>query len=154
MRIAIGSIMHESNTFALAPTPLEEFHPRYGAALLRESECDSLGGIIALLQAQGADLIPTISAHALPGGVVARKAYEEMRKTLLEGIRAAGAIDGICLALHGSMQVAEIGDAESDLLREVRALVGPKVPIVAALDLHANVTATMVEQADALVVFY
>jgi len=153
MRIAIGSIMHESNTFSPIPTTLEEFHPRYRNALLQEPERDSLGGIIALLRAQGADLIPTISAHALPGGVVTREAYEEMREALLEGIRAAGAIDGVCLALHGSMQVREIGDAESDLLREVRALVGSQVPIVAALDLHANVTAAMVEEADGLVAY-
>jgi len=153
MLIVIGSIMHESNTFAPSPTTLEEFHPRYGAALLQETDRGSLGGIITLLRAQEAELIPTISAHALPGGVVTREAYEAMRETLLESVRAAGAIDGICLALHGSMWVAEIGDAESDLLSKTRALVGPQVPIVAALDLHANVTVTMVEQADALVAY-
>jgi microcystin degradation protein MlrC len=76
-----------------------------------------------------------------------------MKETLLEDIRAAGAIDGVCLALHGSMQVEEIGDAESDLLRATRALVGSQVPIVAALDLHANVTAAMVEHADGLVAY-
>ena len=153
MRIVIGSIMHESNTFTPSLTTLEEFHPRYGAALLQETERGSLGGIISLLRAQGAELIPTLSAHALPGGVVTRQAYKALRQTLLEGVRAAGAMDGLCLALHGSMQVEEIDDAESDLLSEVRALVGPQVPIVAALDLHANVTATMVEQADGLVAY-
>ena len=91
--------------------------------------------------------------------MVTRKAYEAMRETLLGSVRAAGAIDGLCLSLHGSMQVAdctspeEIGDAESDLLSKMRALVGPRVPIVVALDLHANVTAAMVEQADALVAY-
>ena len=153
MRIVVGSIMHESNTFNPSLTTLKEFHPQYGAAILQEPSHDSLGGIITLLQAQGAELIPTIAAHALPGGVVTRSAYEALKGTLLEGIRTAGAIDGVCLALHGSMQVAGVGDAESDLLSEVRALVGPQVPIVAALDLHANVTATMVEQADGLVAY-
>jgi len=145
MRIVIGSIMHESNTFTPSPTTLEEFHPRHAASLLLEPSQDSLGGITTRLRAQGSELIPTVSAHALPGGVVTRKAYEAMKETLLEGIRAGGAVDGVCLALHGSMQVEEIGDAESDLLSETRALVGSQVPIVAALDLHANVTDTMVD---------
>ena len=35
-----------------------------------------------------------------------------------------------------------------------RALVGPKAPIVATLDLHANVTSRMVAQADALVLYH
>jgi microcystin degradation protein MlrC len=153
MRIVIGSIMHESNTFTPFPTPLEEFHPRYGAALLQEPGRGSLGGIVTRLRAQGWELIPTLTAHALPGGVVTHHAYGIMKETLLEGIRTAGAIDGVCLALHGSMQVEEIGDAESDLLSATRALVGPEVPIVAALDLHANVTATMIEQADGLVAY-
>jgi len=153
MRIIVGSIMHESNTFTPFPTTLEEFHPRYGADILDMPGRGSLGGIVSLLQGQGAELIPTLSAHALPGGMVARRAYEAMRQALLDGIRSAGEVDGVCLALHGSMQVDGIGDAESDLLREVRALVGPRVPIVAALDLHANVTDTMVEQADALVAY-
>jgi microcystin degradation protein MlrC len=153
MRIAAGSIMHESNTFTSFPTTLGEFQPRRGAALLQEPDAGSLGGVVTRLRAQGAEVIPTISAHALPGGVVSRQAYEAMRESLLEGIRAAGAIEGVCLALHGSMQVDEIGDAESDLLTKVRDLVGPEMPIVAALDLHANITATMVEQADGLVVY-
>ena len=153
MRVVIGSIMHESNTFTPFPTTLEDFHPRCGAAVFQESDRSSLGGIVTYLCDQGAELIPTISAHALPGGVVTCDAYEAMRETLLEGIRAAGEIDGVCLALHGSMQVAEIGDAESDLLSHIRTLVGSQVPIIAALDLHANVTATMIEQADGLVVY-
>jgi microcystin degradation protein MlrC len=153
MRVVVGSVMHESNTFTPFPTTLKEFHPRYGAAILQEPGRDSLAGIITRLRERGIELIPTISAHALPGGVVTRQAHEAMREALLEGIRGAGDIGGVCLALHGSMQVAEIGDAEGDILRETRALVGPHVPIVAALDLHANVTAAMINNADALVVY-
>ena len=35
-------------------------------------------------------------------------------------------------------------DGEGEILRRVRAAVGPRVPIVASLDLHANVTRAMV----------
>ena len=152
MRIIIGSLMHESNTFCPIPTDLAAFRPRYGADLFQEPTL-ALKGIIARLQAQGAELVPTLSAHALPGGVVVRGAYEQMREAMLERIRSAGAIDGVCLALHGAMYVEEIGDGESDLLEAVRAAVGPKVPIVAALDLHANLIARAVKAADAFVAY-
>jgi microcystin degradation protein MlrC len=153
MRIVVGSIMHESNTFTPYPTSLEEFRPRYGDVILQEPGLGSLGGIIARLRAQASQVIPTVSAHALPGGVVARQAYETMKQALVEGIGAAGAVDGVCLALHGSMQVDEVGDAEGELLGSVRAMIGPDVPIVAALDLHANVTVAMVQHADGLVAY-
>ena len=82
-----------------------------------------------------------------------REAYAALRQTLLNGIRAAGAADGVLLALHGAMVTEDVADAEADLLRAVRSLVGPRVPIVATLDSHANLSAEMVAAADALVAY-
>ena len=65
MRIVIGSIMHESNTFSPIPTPLEAFHPRMGPDLLRVPSRGSLGGIIARLSDQGTDLIPAVHHQGL-----------------------------------------------------------------------------------------
>jgi microcystin degradation protein MlrC len=150
MRVVIGSILHESNTFSPIPTDLGGFRPRYGDALF-EAPAAALRGIIDRLQAAGAELIPTLSAHALPGGVVVRSAYERMKAALLEGIGGAGTVDGVCLWLHGAMVVQGLGDGESDLLRSVRAAVGPGVPVIVALDMHGNITAGAVEAADGMV---
>ena len=55
------------------------------------------------------------------------------------------------LALHGAWAGEGIDSCDGTILRELRALLGPSVPIVATLDLHANLTRTMWENADALV---
>jgi microcystin degradation protein MlrC len=51
------------------------------------------------------------------------------------------------------MVVESFDDGEGELLRRTREAVGSRVPIVASLDLHANVTRAMVERADALVAY-
>ncbi|MBH9665657.1 M81 family metallopeptidase, partial [Burkholderia multivorans] len=61
--------------------------------------------------------------------------------------------DAVYLDLHGAMVAEHTDDGEGTLLERVRAAVGPAVPVVASLDLHANVTAKMLHEADALVAF-
>jgi microcystin degradation protein MlrC len=72
---------------------------------------------------------------------------------LLEDLRAAGTLDAVYLDLHGAMVTEHFDDGEGELLARVRAVVGDAVPVVASLDLHANVTAKMVSKADALIAY-
>jgi microcystin degradation protein MlrC len=65
--------------------------------------------------------------------------------------RAQGGIDGIYLDLHGAMVAEHHDDGEGELLRRIRALVGGRMPIVASLDYHTNLTPAMVEHASAMV---
>ena len=60
-------------------------------------------------------------------------------------------VDGLLLALHGAAVSTEVDDVEGDLLEAARAILGPDVPIVGTLDLHANVTTQMMRHADGLV---
>ena len=62
--------------------------------------------------------------------------------------REAGPVDGVYLDLHGAMVAEHVDDGEGELLARVRRVVGPRVPVVASLDLHANVTRAMVERSD------
>jgi microcystin degradation protein MlrC len=62
-----------------------------------------------------------------------------------------GGLDGIYLDLHGAAVAEHADDSEGELLARLRAIVGPELPIVASLDLHANVTHRMLREADALV---
>jgi microcystin degradation protein MlrC len=64
-----------------------------------------------------------------------------------------GPIDGLYLDLHGAMVAEGFPDAEGELLRRARAILGPTAPITASLDPHCNLTAAMVEHADALAPF-
>lgn len=72
---------------------------------------------------------------------------------LLEDVAAALPAEGVYLDLHGAMVTEHYDDGEGELLRRVRALIGPDVPLVASLDLHANVTERMLAQANALIAY-
>ncbi len=55
-------------------------------------------------------------------------------------LQKAGPVDGVYLDLHGAMVTEHLDDGEGELLARVRKVVGRRVPVVASLDLHANMT--------------
>lgn len=179
MRIAIGGLSHETNTFCAAPTEVDEFKDRewtHGAALVARHRGvrDYLGGILAAAEERAIEAVPTFATRATPSGTISRRAYEEMRGELLAGLdradrqeaprqtgpevpgpaaRAKDAqtgVDAVCLALHGAGVADGVDDIEGDILSRVRALVGPALPVIVTLDLHANVTDEMARNATAL----
>ncbi len=150
-RILVGSCAHESNTFNPLTVGLAEFSPRYGSEAIVEPGRGSLGGIVSVLADRGYELIPTIAAHAMPGGRVRNDAFEAMRRSF---VGAAGSgVDGVCLFLHGAMRTESEDYADAALVKAVRDTVGPGVPIVVAMDLHGNITESLVHNADALVAY-
>lgn len=152
MRVLVGAVGHESNTFTPFLTTADDFYVRYGDDLLMgQPGRSSLDGIIATLRARGAELVPTVAAGAMPGGVVERCAYEMFKQAILE--RACD-VDGACLYLHGAMRAEGLDYAENDLLRDLRARLGPDVPITLALDMHANIIAEMVDHVQAMVAYH
>jgi microcystin degradation protein MlrC len=98
------------------------------------------------------EIVPLLWCSASPAAHVERDAYERIAARLLELIKGAGSLDGLYLDLHGAMVTEHLEDGEGELLERVRALVGPNIPIVVSLDLHANITERMVRHASALVV--
>ena len=152
MRVLIGAIGHESNTFTPFLTQREDFRVLYGAEILAaDLGASSLAGIIRTLRAANIEIIPSVLAGAIPGGVVARAAYDEFKQAVLQG---AHDVDGVCLFLHGAMRAEGVDYAEDVLLRELRAALGPDIPISVALDMHANIMPDMVKNADALVAYH
>lgn len=152
MRIALGGISHETNTYADAvtgPTTLDRFAVRRGDRMLRaRGTATFVGGFLEACDEIGAQPVPTLWAFAGPSGTVAAEAYEALRGELLDRLAAALPVDAVALELHGAGVAEAIDDLEGDLVAEVRRLVGPGVPIVGALDLHANITDRMVEGLD------
>jgi len=157
-KILVGAIGHESNTFTPFLTRLEDFRARYGPETLAPPvRHNAFGGIVATLQARDdITLVPSVTAHAMPGGVVERGAFETLKGALLE---AAHDVDGACIFLHGAMR-AEGVDAESefrtenDILTALRAKLGPDVPITIALDMHANIVAETARTVEAMVAYH
>lgn len=156
MRVGIIALQHESNTFSSEPTTLKNF--QQGALLtgaaIREHYAAShheVGGFFAGLQEAGADAVPIFMAWALPGGIVTARTLEDLLSRMLAELKAAGPLDGLLVAPHGAGVSEHSPDMDGAWLRELRSRVGPQVPIVGTLDLHANLTETMVRATDALI---
>jgi microcystin degradation protein MlrC len=161
-RIAIGGFQHETNTFAPSRADYAAFEAgggwpgaRYGEAIFPAVEGANIpaAGAIGALRALGHDLAGTAWAAASPSAHVTAEAYERIAGELILRLEKAKPVDGVYLDLHGAMVSEGYDDGEGELLRRVREAVGPRVPIAASLDLHANVTRAMVERADALVAY-
>jgi microcystin degradation protein MlrC len=154
VRVFVAMLSHETNTFSSIPTDRRQFEAhdlRYGGELLEafRGTGTCLGGMIEAAGRRGLTLVPSLAASASPAGRVTKAFYGEARDRLLADLRAAQPVDGVLLDLHGAMVVEGLDDGEGDLLRAVRATVGP-VPIAVTLDFHANVTRAMVEAATLL----
>lgn len=156
MRVAVGSLVQETNTFAPTMTELATFEAVYlwrGDELLHSygSAQVEVPAFFDVLREAGAEAVPLLAACAYAGGPITRVTFEQLVGELLDRLRAALPLDGVLLALHGATTVADEPDAEGELLERVRAVVGPSVPIAASLDLHGHITPRMLASATILV---
>ena len=155
MRILIGGMNHESNSLNPIITGEDDFVVFRGNEILEKARLPhySITGIMDTLQEAGAEIIPAALTRAVPNGVVSASFYNKFKKEFLDRSQAAlekGPIDGICLALHGSMKVEGLGCAEGDLCSALRKIF-PLVPFTAALDMHATMTEDFLKSVDGFV---
>lgn len=148
MRIAIGSIMHESNSFNVEPTTLSDFRMREGDWATGNSE---VAGFIEEGARRGFEIVPSIYAAAAPKGPVTSHAFEELTARLFQSLN--NSLDGVLLALHGAMFTEEFPHADEEIVRRVRAAVGRDVPLVVTHDFHANISPALVELTDVLITY-
>jgi len=165
MRIAIGGFLHESHSFAPHPTTYRDFvQPGgfpplcHGPGLINSLRHTSVpaAGAIAVVEAEGATIVPLAWGFANPAGPVQDEAFERIAAlncALLSMALDDGPLDGVYLDLHGAAMVDSFPDAEGELLRRVRAVVGESLPLTISLDPHANLTDAMVHLADVVVPF-
>lgn len=141
-RVLTGGIRHESNTFIPIHTTAKSF------TVLRGDE--ALGGNdwAEYMRASGVEVIPTVHAYASPFGVVSRETYEAFRDEILKGARRAGRVDAVYLDMHGALHAEGYPDAQLDLVRRVREIVGDDALIGASFDLHANLSPAFVAELD------
>src|SRR3569832_909862 len=159
-RIAVGGFLHETNTFAPTKAAYADFvHGGGWPAMTEGTDIPKvmrninvgLAGFIGEAETHGWELVPTIFAAASPCAHVTKDAYERIAKAIVDGIANAGPLDAGYLDLHGAMVADHLDDGEGEILRRVREVIGDSLPLVASLDLHANVTPAMVHHADALI---
>lgn len=156
-RVGIASLMHESNTFYPVPTTREMFRD---TCLVSGREVIShwgeahheIGGMLEVLPAQGLETVPLLTGTAMPSGPVEEEAYEGILAEILDRI-SGESLDGLLLALHGAMVAQHVRDADGRTAARIRQLVGPDLPIVMTLDLHANVSPLMIESVTATTIY-
>jgi microcystin degradation protein MlrC len=161
-RIAVAGFQHETNTFSPHPATLAEFvaADAWPGLVVGPAVVDAVSGINLpaagfVTEARGLrhEVEPLLWCSAQPSGRVTRHAFEHISALLLQQLKNANRIDALYLDLHGAMVAEHVDDADGELLRRVRAVLGPDIPIVASLDYHANVSPQMAAQASALVVY-
>lgn len=112
------------------------------------------GFVQAARAAGGVETVPLASSLAVPSGPIEREAFDWLVDDMVARIRAAGPLDGVYLALHGSMDVADLSEApEAVILRRVREALGEGPKIAASFDLHGNLSAGIVDALDILVAY-
>ncbi len=131
MKIAIGAMLCEGNSLTPVLTRYEDFDYAADEAMYEKV------AVMELLRERGCEVVPTLYAHALPGGPVVEEDFLRLAGELVDRLPAEG-LDGIWLYLHGAMCVENLGSAEEYLLRMVRQKVGEEIPISLALDFHAD----------------
>ncbi len=161
-RIALGAFMLESNAHSPIATRAEfaANYLSYGGDMLADLRTahpagpKCLSGFLAGMDASGGwTPVPLMGTTVSASGPIEHPFFLEVADGLESRLRAAMPVDGVFLALHG----AAIGTGEVDpdgvILERVRRVVGPGVPVLATLDLHANVSARMVAAASVLVAY-
>ena len=150
MRIAALGLSHESNTYAPVPATLDRWlaaDPVEGDALVAkfaESQA-TLGGYLELASEPGIEIVPLVFFSLTPMGAITTEAFETLAGRLLADLEQHGPWDAVLLALHGAAVSEEYRDADGEILRRVRALVGPDIPIGVSLDMHANISQAIVD---------
>lgn len=159
LRIGVASIVQETNTFSPRTCELADFrsqslHVGEEAAHIFKNTNTELGGAIQRVEHRGALAIPLIHAWAMSSGRLTAETFDALQRMLEQQIERVMPLDGLVLSLHGAMAAEGKDNADAELLMVARCILGSGVVIGVCLDLHANVTPTLVQQSDILVGFH
>ena len=150
MKLGIAGLGHETITFWPGVTSLEAFKrdELLGRDVIekRRGTNTPIGGFIEVCESEGVEMLPVCSAF---GGVTATVADEVFDHYVGEMKRGFGEadLDGVLLELHGAMVTESLQDTETHIVRGIREAVGYDIPIMVALDLHANLSPAILEEA-------
>lgn len=159
MRIAVGQLWQETNTFNPNPTTLADF-ANWGIAtgdevLSRYGNTGELSGFLNEAKSWDDVSFVGIARYACwPWGAVDATAWKKIREVFVAQLESTGPVDAVFLALHGAMAAEGEPDITGALLELARVTVGSDVPIVGSLDLHGNITPRMMSNSDVLVGYH
>jgi microcystin degradation protein MlrC len=157
-RVLTARFMHETNTFSRVSTDMavirrRDFHLDNEIPEAFRGTRSAFGATFEAADKFGWTLVHPVSANPNPSGIVTDDAFEQITGMIFDTADMKGPIDGVLLHLHGAMVSQSHEDAEGEFLARLRHRLGPDVPVVVTLDLHANVTKRMADNANALIAY-
>ena len=106
---------------------------------------DAFGG------SSGWEACPAVLIGSTPAGPVEKSFFDEFLSELHRDLKAIGPVDGVYICQHGGAIATHSHDPDGEVFSTVRDIVGPSVPVIATLDLHANVSEEMMQATDILI---
>ena len=142
MKVLMGTFVTESNANVPNMATIANYDIAFGDELIRKM------GVKDIYDKAGIEIVPAIYADAGGNGVVSKNAFDYIESCFKKAVREhIHEIDGIYLFLHGASEVEEIGSGDHHILKSIREIVGPYLPIAIACDPHGNLCKEYVESA-------
>lgn len=159
--IGVAGISHESNSFNVHKTNLEDFNvnlkesreERAKRFFANENAKTTSAGYIEGAKRFGLELYPTIVTSATPKGPLTTKTFDTLMEEIIRDLKAGPKLQGILLNLHGAMIVEDYPSGDEEIVRRVREAFGPKMPVIVTHDFHANITPEIIKYSDVLITF-
>lgn len=159
--IGVAGISHESNSFNIYKTNLEDFNVNIKEG--REERIDRFfangnaknisAGYIEGARRFGLELYPTIVTSATPKGPLTTETFNTLMNEIIRDLKAGPKLQGILLNLHGAMIVDDYPSGDQEIVKRVREAFGPEMPIIVTHDFHANITPEIIKYSDVLITF-
>jgi microcystin degradation protein MlrC len=151
IRVAVGGLLHETNTYATeltGPTNLEDLVV-YSKEEMLKLKGTAMGGPIEECLENGWEIVPTVFRHVnTTFGMVSDEAYASVKEEIISILANEKPIDIFYLMIHGAGVVLNTADLEGDLAKSIREAIGPKAKIVSSTDLHGKVTDLIAKEYD------
>lgn len=157
MRIAIGQLWQKTNSFNPNSTAMYDFRhwgiSRGEEVVSKYRETGELGGFIQGCESweEAPELVGLLRMFAWPWGEIDAETWVNILQEFRESLKSVLPVDGVLISLHGATAAGDEPDACGAFLKMIRGVIGESVPLVATIDLQANVTPLMLEQADLLI---
>ena len=110
----------------------------------------ALGGMIDTLESSPyrPEVVYGYSMFSRSGGTAEQEVMDHYVDRILGTIEANLPFDGVFFSFHGALQTTEFDDAEAEIVRRVREVVGQDCVVAASTDLHAYISRDLVDQVD------
>ena len=145
MKVLIGQFINEANANIPVKDEITTFDIAFGDELIEKMQVGDI------FEQAGIEIIPSVYAVSGASGVIKRHTFDYIEACFLNAVREhLHEIDGIYLMLHGASEVDGLGSGDHHILKAIRELVGPYIPITVACDPHGNLCQDYVEATTAI----